>query len=115
MAAHASLTFFATRYWISLMRRRPPLFLFGEDVSEPTRPPRASRACYGAGNQRGAGMLSVPVRGVKLVYEVLGQNGPKSGPQSSPWVVISPGGRRGLASDRALGMLLAEAGFRVLV
>ena len=52
-------------------------------------------------------MLSVPVRGVKLVYEVLGKSG--------PWVVISPGGRRGLASDRALGVLLAEAGFRVLV
>jgi pimeloyl-ACP methyl ester carboxylesterase len=52
-------------------------------------------------------MLSVPVRGVKLVYEVLGKSG--------PWVVISPGGRRGLASDRALGVLLADAGFRVLV
>ena len=52
-------------------------------------------------------MLSVPVRGVKLVYELLGKSG--------PWVVISPGGRRGLASDRALGVLLAEAGFRVLV
>lgn len=52
-------------------------------------------------------MLSAPVRGVKLVYEVLGKSG--------PWVVISPGGRRGLASDRPLGVLLAEAGFRVLV
>jgi pimeloyl-ACP methyl ester carboxylesterase len=30
-------------------------------------------------------------------------------------VAISPGGRRGLASDRALGVLIAEAGFRVLV
>jgi pimeloyl-ACP methyl ester carboxylesterase len=52
-------------------------------------------------------MLSVPVRGVKLVYESLGSAG--------PWVAISPGGRRGLSSDRALGVLLAEAGFRVLV
>ena len=52
-------------------------------------------------------MLSVPVRGVKLVYEILGRSG--------PWVVISPGGRRGLASDRALGVLLADAGFRALV
>src|ERR1700760_5012027 len=52
-------------------------------------------------------MQSEAVRGVKLVYEVLGKSG--------PWVAISPGGRRGLASDRALGMLLAEAGFRVLV
>jgi pimeloyl-ACP methyl ester carboxylesterase len=52
-------------------------------------------------------MQSTAVRGVKLVYEVLGTGG--------PWVTISPGGRRGLASDRALGVLLAEAGFRVLV
>jgi pimeloyl-ACP methyl ester carboxylesterase len=52
-------------------------------------------------------MRSKHVRGVNLVYEVLGGGG--------PWVVISPGGRRGLASDRALGVLLAEAGFRVLV
>ena len=56
-------------------------------------------------------MQSAAVRGVKLVYEVLGS----SGPSSKPWVTISPGGRRGLASDRALGVLLAEAGFRVLV
>ncbi len=52
-------------------------------------------------------MQSAAVRGVKLVYEVLGKSG--------PWVTISPGGRRGLASDRGLGVLLAEAGFRVLV
>jgi pimeloyl-ACP methyl ester carboxylesterase len=52
-------------------------------------------------------MKVMPVRGVNLVYEVLGSSG--------PWVVISPGGRRGLASDRALGVLLSEAGFRVLV
>jgi len=47
------------------------------------------------------------VRGVGLVYEVLGSAG--------PWVAISPGGRRGMASDRALGALVAEAGFRVLM
>jgi pimeloyl-ACP methyl ester carboxylesterase len=47
------------------------------------------------------------VRGVGLVYEVLGTAGPV--------VAISPGGRRGLASDRELGALIAEAGFRVLV
>ncbi|SKA27776.1 Pimeloyl-ACP methyl ester carboxylesterase [Enhydrobacter aerosaccus] len=52
-------------------------------------------------------MPAIQVRGANLVYEVLGDGG--------PWVVISPGGRRGLTSDRALGMLLAEAGFRVLV
>jgi len=47
------------------------------------------------------------IRGVNLVYEILGGGG--------PWVVISPGGRRGLSSDRALGALLAEAGYRALV
>ncbi|MGO8919312.1 MAG: alpha/beta fold hydrolase [Stellaceae bacterium] len=52
-------------------------------------------------------MAVMRVRGVRLVHEVLGTAG--------PWVAISPGGRRGLASDRALGVLIAEAGFRVLV
>ena len=52
-------------------------------------------------------MPTVPVRGVKLVYEVLGDSG--------PWVAITPGGRRGLAWDRPLGVLIAEAGFRVLM
>jgi pimeloyl-ACP methyl ester carboxylesterase len=52
-------------------------------------------------------MPVMQVRGVGLVYEVLGSGG--------PWVAISPGGRRGLVSDRALGVLIAEAGFRVLV
>lgn len=52
-------------------------------------------------------MPVMQVRGVGLNYEVLGSGG--------PWVAISPGGRRGLASDRALGVLIAEAGFRVLV
>lgn len=52
-------------------------------------------------------MPAVTIRGVRLVYEVLGTSG--------PWVAISPGGRRGLAWDRPLGVLLAEAGFRVLM
>lgn len=52
-------------------------------------------------------MAIIEVRGIELVYEVLGEGG--------PWVAISPGGRRGLASDRGLGDLIAEAGFRVLV
>lgn len=52
-------------------------------------------------------MAVIELRGVRLVYEVLGTAG--------PWLAISPGGRRGLASDRALGVLIAEAGFRVLV
>jgi pimeloyl-ACP methyl ester carboxylesterase len=52
-------------------------------------------------------MPSVEIRGVKLVYEVMGDSG--------PWVAITPGGRRGLAWDRPLGVLIAEAGFRVLM
>lgn len=52
-------------------------------------------------------MQSTLVRGINLTHEVLGNSG--------PWVVISPGGRRGLSSDRALGLVLAEAGFRALV
>lgn len=47
------------------------------------------------------------VRGVNLNYEVLGEKG--------PLVTITPGGRRGIGSDRALGLLLAEAGFRALM
>ncbi|MBY0332664.1 MAG: alpha/beta hydrolase [Acetobacteraceae bacterium] len=47
------------------------------------------------------------LRGVSLPHEMLGDTGPV--------VVITPGGRRGMASDRALGLLLAEAGFRALV
>ena len=52
-------------------------------------------------------MPVMQVRGVNLVYEMLGDSGPV--------VAISPGGRRGLDSDRALGLLLAEAGYRALV
>ena len=47
------------------------------------------------------------VRGVKLVYEVLGTTG--------PWIAISPGGRRGMVSVKPLGELIAEAGYRVLI
>jgi pimeloyl-ACP methyl ester carboxylesterase len=47
------------------------------------------------------------VRGVDLVYEVLGDRG--------SWVTVTPGGRRGIAAERALGSLIAEAGFRVLL
>ncbi len=47
------------------------------------------------------------VRGVSLVYEVLGNAG--------PWIAISPGGRRGMVSVRPLAELVAEAGYRVLI
>ena len=52
-------------------------------------------------------MATKRVRGVGLVYEVLGTSG--------PWVVLTPGGRRGLAAERDLAALIAEAGFRVLI
>jgi pimeloyl-ACP methyl ester carboxylesterase len=52
-------------------------------------------------------MPVMQVRGVDLAYEMLGESGPV--------VAISPGGRRGMESDRALGALLAEAGFRALI
>lgn len=47
------------------------------------------------------------VRGVDIVYEILGDSG--------PWVTVTPGGRRGMASERVLASLIAEAGFRVLI
>jgi pimeloyl-ACP methyl ester carboxylesterase len=47
------------------------------------------------------------IRGVDIVYEVLGHHG--------PWVTVTPGGRRGLVGEYTLASLIAEAGFRVLV
>ena len=47
------------------------------------------------------------IRGVDIVYEVLGDSG--------PWVTVTPGGRRGLVGERPLAALIADAGFRVLV
>ena len=52
-------------------------------------------------------MPKMRVRGVDLVYEVLGDRG--------SWVTITPGGRRGLAGERVLGTMIAEAGYRVLL
>jgi len=52
-------------------------------------------------------MLVKNIRGVDIVYEVLGDSG--------PWVTVTPGGRRGLTGERALAALIAEAGYRVLV
>jgi pimeloyl-ACP methyl ester carboxylesterase len=57
--------------------------------------------------REGTLMLVMQVRGINLVYEMLGERGPV--------VAISPGGWRGLGSDRALGLLVAEAGYRALV
>ena len=47
------------------------------------------------------------IRGVDIVHEVLGDSG--------PWVTVTPGGRRGLAGERKLAALIAEAGYRVLI
>ena len=47
------------------------------------------------------------IRGVDIVYEVLGDSG--------PWVTVTPGGRRGLVGERPLAGLIAEAGYRVLI
>ena len=52
-------------------------------------------------------MSVLNIRGVDIVYEVLGDSG--------PWVTVTPGGRRGLAGERVLASLIAEAGFRVLI
>ena len=52
-------------------------------------------------------MPTMRVRGVDLVYEILGDRG--------SWVTVTPGGRRGLAGERALGAMIAEAGYRVLL
>ena len=47
------------------------------------------------------------VRGVDIVYEVLGDHG--------PWVTVTPGGRRGKDSERVCASMIADAGFRVLI
>ena len=47
------------------------------------------------------------IRGVDIVFEILGDSG--------PWVTITPGGRRGLAAERTLAGLIADAGYRVLI
>ncbi len=52
-------------------------------------------------------MPTATIRGVELVYETHGTAG--------PWVAISPGGRRGLVSVKPLALLIADAGYRVLI
>jgi pimeloyl-ACP methyl ester carboxylesterase len=47
------------------------------------------------------------IRGVDLVYEVIGDSG--------PFVTVTPGGRRGIMAEEALATLIAEAGYRVLL
>ncbi len=52
-------------------------------------------------------MPVIPIRGVDIRYEILGDGG--------PWVALQPGGRRGLVGVRSLAEKLAEAGSRVLI
>jgi pimeloyl-ACP methyl ester carboxylesterase len=47
------------------------------------------------------------IRGVDLVYQVVGDSG--------PWLTLTPGGRRGIMAEHALASLIAEAGYRVLL
>jgi pimeloyl-ACP methyl ester carboxylesterase len=47
------------------------------------------------------------IRGINLMYEVLGETG--------PWVALSPGGRRGLEAVKSLAAKVAAAGYRVLI
>jgi pimeloyl-ACP methyl ester carboxylesterase len=47
------------------------------------------------------------VNGVNLNYETLGSSG--------PWVALTGGGRSDLSSVKALGKLIADAGYRVLL
>ena len=47
------------------------------------------------------------IRGVDIVYEILGDSG--------PWVAVTPGGRHGLSAQRILAGLIADAGYRVLI
>ncbi len=52
------------------------------------------------------------VRGAVINYEVLGTHGPGT---RSPWVALSPGGRRALENVKPLAQHLAGAGYRVLI
>lgn len=52
-------------------------------------------------------MPEASVRGVRIVYQILGERG--------PWVALSPGGRRGLDGVESLARRIAAAGYRVLI
>jgi pimeloyl-ACP methyl ester carboxylesterase len=47
------------------------------------------------------------VRGVNILYKVLGTSG--------PWVALSPGGRRDMSAVEGLAQVIADQGFRVLI
>jgi len=47
------------------------------------------------------------IRGVNIIYQVIGTKG--------PWVALSPGGRRDMSSVEPLAKLIAEKGYRVLL
>ena len=52
-------------------------------------------------------MPEANVRGVRIVYQTLGEQG--------PWVALSPGGRRGMDGVESLARRIANAGYRVLI
>jgi pimeloyl-ACP methyl ester carboxylesterase len=68
---------------------------------------RPAADCPIAAASEDLAMTTKRVRGVGLVYEVLGTSG--------PWVTLTPGGRRGLLAERELAGLIAQAGYRVLI
>jgi pimeloyl-ACP methyl ester carboxylesterase len=47
------------------------------------------------------------IRGVNLVYQVIGNSG--------PWVALSPGGRRDMSAVEPLAQCIADQGYRVLL
>lgn len=47
------------------------------------------------------------VRGVNLIYQIIGTKG--------PWVALSPGGRRDMSSVEPLARVIAAEGYRVLI
>jgi pimeloyl-ACP methyl ester carboxylesterase len=47
------------------------------------------------------------IRGVNLIYQVIGNSG--------PWVALSPGGRRDMSAVEPLAQCIADQGYRVLL
>jgi len=47
------------------------------------------------------------IRGVNLIYQVIGNSG--------PWVALSPGGRRDMSAVQPLAQCIADQGYRVLL
>src|SRR5579871_6011508 len=52
-------------------------------------------------------MAVMTVNGVNINYDVLGDRG--------PWIVLTPGGRRGYDAIEGVAKLISAAGYRVVV